>query len=165
VISVAVCTGAVTLMMEFAGSQDCVRSNADRVEKRRVVNVTTGGGVQTAAGGAGEEGARGGRKDCGEEMDHMIVRGKEGSCGGRSAGCVIDNAERKERARKEGSQGGEGSHDGHGGVIRGQFYIRNPFLFFIFFCTLPPLCFLFFIFFCTLPPLCLYIISFFYICI
>jgi hypothetical protein len=54
VISVAVCTGAVTLMMEFAGSQDCVRSNADRVEKRRVVNVTTGS--------AGEEGARGGKE-------------------------------------------------------------------------------------------------------
>lgn len=42
---------------------------AGRVEKRRVVNVSTGG--------VGEEGAHMGRKDCEEEMDRTIARGKE----------------------------------------------------------------------------------------
>ena len=87
---------------------------AGRVEKCRVVNVSTGGGGLDA----GERRWRGrsawGRKDCREEMDRTIARGKEGSRGGRSAGCVIDGAERNERAGKEGSWGGEGSHDGAG---------------------------------------------------
>jgi len=84
------------------------------VEKRRVINVSTGGGGSDAGGRCWRGRSAWGRKDCGEEMDRMISRGKEGSRRGRSAGCVIDGVERNECAGKEGSWGGEGSHDGAG---------------------------------------------------